>query len=310
MPLKNASSMVSEMAPVVLYLRFIVQPGDLLIIEEPEAHLHPEMQVLFTRLLVAAVQSGIRILITTHSEWILEELANLVACQSSRRSDVKEYRTKTFLSVPTNWALGSSSREQERDRRERNLAGCRICDLPSRLWTCHRVTLQSLGGDFCQGSRGLDQLTLVSTAIDRTDKRCHVRACREPGCSLTLKGLPDPFVLLLEHPAAPVAKSAPRCDFLFVGTDEEKSEWVVPIELTASAARVSKFLPQLRAGADIANRILPMRLNFAPSQPTVESFDERTRQLSKQANHVVFRNRATPVKLIRCGSPLTKALRD
>ena len=36
------------------------------------------MQVEFTRLLAAAVKAGIRIIITTHSEWILEELANLV----------------------------------------------------------------------------------------------------------------------------------------------------------------------------------------------------------------------------------------
>jgi len=78
LPLMNSSSMVSELAPVVLYLRHLLRPGDLLIIEEPEAHLHPEMQAKFTRQLVAAVQSGIRILITTHSEWILEELANLV----------------------------------------------------------------------------------------------------------------------------------------------------------------------------------------------------------------------------------------
>ena len=78
LPAMNASSMVSELSPVVLYLRHVVQPGNLLIVEEPEAHLHPKMQATFTRLLVAAVQSGIRILITTHSEWILEELANLV----------------------------------------------------------------------------------------------------------------------------------------------------------------------------------------------------------------------------------------
>lgn len=78
LPLMNASSMVSEVAPVVLYLRHLVKPGDLLIVEEPEAHLHPRMQAIFTRQLVAAVQSGIRILITTHSEWILEELANLL----------------------------------------------------------------------------------------------------------------------------------------------------------------------------------------------------------------------------------------
>ena len=78
LPLMNASSMVSELAPVVLYLRHVVQPGETLIIEEPESALHPAMQVEFTRLLAAAVKAGVRIIITTHSEWILEELANLL----------------------------------------------------------------------------------------------------------------------------------------------------------------------------------------------------------------------------------------
>ena len=78
LPLMNTSSMVSELAPVVLYLRDVVRPGDTLIIEEPESHLHPAMQVEFTRVLAASVKTGIRILITTHSEWVLEALANLV----------------------------------------------------------------------------------------------------------------------------------------------------------------------------------------------------------------------------------------
>ena len=78
MPLMNTSSMVSELAPVVLYLRDIVGTGELLIIEEPESHLHPAMQVEFVRHLAAAVRAGIRVLITTHSEWVLEELANLL----------------------------------------------------------------------------------------------------------------------------------------------------------------------------------------------------------------------------------------
>ena len=78
MPLMNTSSMVSELAPVVLYLRHVVQPGETLIIEEPESHLHPAMQVEFTRQLAAVVRAGVRVIITTHSEWVLEELANLV----------------------------------------------------------------------------------------------------------------------------------------------------------------------------------------------------------------------------------------
>ena len=76
-PLMNTSSMVSELAPVVLYLQNIIEEGELLIIEEPESHLHPAMQVEFVRHLAAAVRAGIRVIITTHSEWVLEELANL-----------------------------------------------------------------------------------------------------------------------------------------------------------------------------------------------------------------------------------------
>ena len=79
LPLMNASSMVSELAPVVLYLRHVVERGDLLIIEEPESHLHPAMQVEFIRQLAAAVRAGIRVIITTHSDWVLEEVGNMVS---------------------------------------------------------------------------------------------------------------------------------------------------------------------------------------------------------------------------------------
>lgn len=89
LPLMNASSMVSEIAPIVLYLRHLVSPGNVLIIEEPEAHLHPAMQVEFTRQIAALVKAGVRIILTTHSEWVLEELANIV-----RRSEVPESRRK------------------------------------------------------------------------------------------------------------------------------------------------------------------------------------------------------------------------
>ena len=89
LPLMRSSSMVSELAPVVLYLRHVVQPGDTLIIEEPEAHLHPAKQVEFMRALAATVQAGIRVIMTTHSEWILEELANLVNASVLSDADKK-----------------------------------------------------------------------------------------------------------------------------------------------------------------------------------------------------------------------------
>ena len=85
----NASSMVSELAPVVLYLRHLLAPGHLLIIEEPESSLHPAMQVELIRQLAAVVRAGVRVIVTTHSEWVLEELANIV-----RRSALSDDRGK------------------------------------------------------------------------------------------------------------------------------------------------------------------------------------------------------------------------
>ena len=93
LPLARASSMVSELAPVVLWLRHVAGPGDVLIIEEPEAHLHPAMQVAFARELVRLVQSGVRVMVTTHSEWILDAFANLVRLSEApeaARSDLAD----------------------------------------------------------------------------------------------------------------------------------------------------------------------------------------------------------------------------
>lgn len=121
LPLMRASSMVSELAPVVLYLRHVVRPGDVLIIEEPESHLHPAMQVEFTRLLAAAVGVGVRIIMTTHSEWVLEELANLVrlsALPDSERKTIdggdaalKAHEVGAWLFEPKRRPRGSVVRE-------------------------------------------------------------------------------------------------------------------------------------------------------------------------------------------------------
>ena len=87
--LARASSMVTELAPLVLFLRGVIARGDMLIIDEPEAHMHPEMQVEFTRFLASVVRSGVRIIMTTHSEWVLEELANLVQASELSESERK-----------------------------------------------------------------------------------------------------------------------------------------------------------------------------------------------------------------------------
>lgn len=90
----HSSSMVSELAPLVLYLRYYVSPSSVLIVDEPEAHLHPEMQVKLARQLAKLVTKGVRVIATTHSEWLLEELANIV-----RRSEIDDISDTDDISL-------------------------------------------------------------------------------------------------------------------------------------------------------------------------------------------------------------------
>lgn len=74
----RSSSMVSELAPIVLFLRQLVVVGDMVIIEEPEAHLHPAAQTRMALVLAKLARAGVRVLITTHSDWLLKQIGNLI----------------------------------------------------------------------------------------------------------------------------------------------------------------------------------------------------------------------------------------
>ena len=149
-----------------------------------------------------------------------------------------------------------------------------------------------MGGDFHPHTGDIAHLSALEAVQNGTDPRCHSTLCRDGGCSLTLAKAPMPFALIsLEHAAAPVERNAPRSDFLFVGGKERGGEWVAPIELTASSARVSKFLPQLRAGAEIASSLIPRNLpvRFRP----VAAYGGELRRIEvrnflKRSNQVAF----------------------
>ncbi len=73
-PLHRTSSIISEIAPLSLYLKHIIHPSSLLIIEEPEAHLHPTNQLIFAKYIVKMIRAGLNVLVTTHSVFLLEQL--------------------------------------------------------------------------------------------------------------------------------------------------------------------------------------------------------------------------------------------
>lgn len=72
------SSMVKELAPLVLYLRHLARPGELLIIDEPEMNLHPAAQVKIIEFLAMLANAGLNVLITTHSTYVIDHLTNLM----------------------------------------------------------------------------------------------------------------------------------------------------------------------------------------------------------------------------------------
>jgi predicted ATPase len=83
LPLNLVSSTVTEVAPIFLFLRRQISPGTWLIIEEPESHLSPENQAVMARFLASLLSLNIRVMITTHSPFLLEQLNNLILRHSA-----------------------------------------------------------------------------------------------------------------------------------------------------------------------------------------------------------------------------------
>ena len=76
LPLHRTSSMVTAVAPLVLYIKYLIRPGAVFIIEEPEANLHPLHQIILAQCLVDLVRSGVYVLISTHSPYLVEQIGN------------------------------------------------------------------------------------------------------------------------------------------------------------------------------------------------------------------------------------------
>ncbi len=77
-PLHLASSSARGLSDLYFYLKHKAAPNQLLIIDEPESHLSPTNQILMARLLVFCVNAGIKVLITTYSDYIIKEINNLI----------------------------------------------------------------------------------------------------------------------------------------------------------------------------------------------------------------------------------------
>ena len=72
--LHRTSSAITELAPLSLHLKHAAVPGSLLIIEEPEAHMHPSNQAVLAKYIVRMIRKGLNVVVTTHSYILVEEI--------------------------------------------------------------------------------------------------------------------------------------------------------------------------------------------------------------------------------------------
>lgn len=79
LPLYISSSSAKSLFLIDMYINHIAKKRGILIIDEPELNLHPDNQIKFARLITRLCNSGIKILITTHSDYLIRELNNMIA---------------------------------------------------------------------------------------------------------------------------------------------------------------------------------------------------------------------------------------
>jgi len=100
----ESSSAVRSLVNIGFYLRHVAERGELLIVDEPELNLHPQNQRLVARLFARLVNIGIKVFITTHSDFIIKELNTLIMLKHNNQhlmpiAKRESYKTEELLSA-------------------------------------------------------------------------------------------------------------------------------------------------------------------------------------------------------------------
>lgn len=83
-----ASSATLETLPFVVFLKDNTNiKNTFFVIEEPEAHLHPKAQIQMAKFIVLLANTGAKVLVTTHSDYILNEINNSIKLNSLEKEN-------------------------------------------------------------------------------------------------------------------------------------------------------------------------------------------------------------------------------
>lgn len=84
--LNDSSSAIKTLAPLIFYLRYSAGNSNILFIDEPELNLHPKNQILLAKIFVKMINAGIRLVISTHSDYIIREINNMIMADSLKNA--------------------------------------------------------------------------------------------------------------------------------------------------------------------------------------------------------------------------------
>ena len=85
-PLRLTSAVVTELSPLILILKH-KREIDGLCYEEPEMCLHPQLQHKMGKVIGRIVNSGIEMIVTTHSDIILQHINNMIKLSDRKDKD-------------------------------------------------------------------------------------------------------------------------------------------------------------------------------------------------------------------------------
>ena len=95
-PLHIASSSARGLSDLYFYLRHVASRNDVLFIDEPETHLDTANQVMLAHVISRLVRSGLKVLVSTHSDYMIKEVNNLVMLDHLHRNGGSSPKIKGY----------------------------------------------------------------------------------------------------------------------------------------------------------------------------------------------------------------------